>query len=340
MCNIKTQILSEKEIPVAAKILKNGGIVAIPTETVYGLAANALDETAVAKIFLAKGRPSDNPLIVHISDIDEIYKLISKFTLDAQKLADAFWPGPLTIILKKSKLISHIVSGGLDSVAIRFPAHSVAQKIIAEAGCPLAAPSANLSGSPSPTTAEHVKKDLFGKIDAIVDAGSCDVGLESTVISLCSETPKLLRPGAITFEQLKNVLGNIEVDPSVLHKLNQNVQPLSPGMKYKHYAPNTKIIILNANQTDYVNYVNKQTNNNVLALCYEEDVEKLNVPSITFGKKNNLEQQAELLFGALRKIDDIPDIDVVFARCPSVDGIGLAIYNRLIRAAGFNVINL
>lgn len=340
MCKIKTQILSEKDVAVAAKILKSGGLVAVPTETVYGLAANALNESAVQKIFAAKGRPSDNPLIVHISEIDEIYNLVSEFPDKAQKLADAFWPGPLTMILKKSQVVPNVISGGLDSVAIRLPANSVARKIIKEAGCPLAAPSANLSGSPSPTKATHVITDLFGKIDAIVDAGTCNVGVESTVISLCTDTPKILRPGAVTTEQLRNVLGDVEIDAAVLSKLDENSKPLSPGMKYKHYAPKAKVVILNCSREKYVNFVNDHAGHTVAALCYEEDLKDLKIPAITFGKENDLKSQAELLFDALRKIDELNQIEVVYARCPDQNGIGLAVYNRLIRAAGFNIINL
>lgn len=340
MCKIKTQILSEKDVAVAAKILKSGGLVAVPTETVYGLAANALNESAVQKIFAAKGRPSDNPLIVHISEIDEIYNLVSEFPDKAQKLADAFWPGPLTMILKKSQVVPNVISGGLDSVAIRLPANSVARKIIKEAGCPLAAPSANLSGSPSPTKTTHVIADLFGKIDAIVDAGTCNVGVESTVISLCTDIPKILRPGAVTPEQLRNVLGDVEIDAAVLSKLDENSKPLSPGMKYKHYAPKAKVIILNGSCEKYVNFVNDYASHPVAALCYEEDVKDLKIPAITFGKENDLKSQAELLFDALRKIDELNQIEVVYARCPDQNGIGLAVYNRLIRAAGFNIIDL
>lgn len=337
---MKTQILSEKDTQLAAEILKSGGLVAIPTETVYGLAANALNESAVKKIFEAKGRPSDNPLIVHISDIDEIYNLVSELPVAAQKLADAFWPGPLTIILKKSEIIPAVICGGLDSVAIRVPDNSVARKIIREAGCPLAAPSANLSGSPSPTKASHVVADLSGKIDAIVDAGACAVGVESTVVSLCTEVPRILRPGAITVEQLEKVIGKVDVDPAVLHELEKNSQPLSPGMKYKHYAPKAKVVILNGSREQFINFANANKSDNVAALCYAEDVEDLQVPVVIYGRENNANLQAAQLFDALRAIDELDGVDTIYARCPEKNGIGLAVYNRLIRAAGFNVINL
>ncbi len=340
MSKMKTQILLAEDTQVAAKILREGGLVAIPTETVYGLAANALDENAVRKIFVAKGRPSDNPLIVHISKVEEIEALVRDFTPEAQRLAEAFWPGPLTIILKKSDVIPDVISGGLDTVAIRLPAHPVAREIIEAAGCPLAAPSANLSGSPSPTKASHVIDDLSGKIDAIVDAGTCSVGLESTVISLCTSMPKVLRPGAVTIEQLRGVLGEVEVDEAVLSQLEKNVVPTSPGMKYKHYAPRAKVVIINGSREKYISYVNTHGDSNVAALCYEEDAADIVLPTVTYGSEADASAQATMLFDALRKCDELTGIDLIYARCPSQSGVGLAVYNRLLRAAGFDVINL
>ncbi len=337
---MKTQILLPEDTKVAADILKSGGLVAIPTETVYGLAANALDKKAVESIFKAKGRPCDNPLIVHISQIDEIYNIVKEFSPIAKKLAAAFWPGPLTMILKKSDIIPQEVSGGLDSVAVRLPQHPIARRIIKESGCPLAAPSANLSGSPSPTKVEHVISDLYGKIDAIVDAGTCGVGLESTVVSLCTDVPRLLRPGAVTPEQLREVLGKLDVDVSLVNPLKKNEKPLSPGMKYKHYAPKVRVVIIKGKKEQYINYINKIADKHVAALCYDEDIDYLHVPSVSYGKEDDLNLQAEMLFDSLRKVDKLKDIDVVYARCPRMDGIGLAVYNRLIRAAGFNVVEL
>lgn len=336
---MKTQILSQDDTLAAAKILKAGGVVAIPTETVYGLAANAFNDAAVKKIFIAKGRPSDNPLIVHISQVDEIYALVQDFTAEAQKLVEAFWPGPLTIILKKSDAISKIVSGGLDSVAIRLPGHPIARKIIREAGFPLVAPSANTSGSPSPTSAAHVIADLGRKIDAVVDAGHCKFGVESTVISLCGAVPKILRPGAVTLEQIRCILGNAEIDNAVLNPLSKGVCPISPGTKYKHYAPKAEVIILKGDRGAYVDYINSDhSGKNVAALCYDEDLPFLNVPAISYGKASDSTLQAEKLFDSLRAIDKIEGVDIVYARCPSQSGIGLAVYNRLIRAAGFRII--
>ena len=234
---MQTQLLQADApgaIQTAAAILQNGGLVGIPTETVYGLAANALDGAAVAKIFAAKGRPMDNPLIVHISHFEQIYDLVREVPEAAKKLAEQFWPGPLTIILPKSARIPDEVSAGLDTVAVRFPSHPVARAVIDAAGVPLAAPSGNLSGHPSPTTAVHVMNDMDGRIEAVLDGGPCSVGVESTVVTLAEQPPRLLRPGGITLEQLRGVLGQVEMDDAVLHPLADGKRAASPGMKYKH----------------------------------------------------------------------------------------------------------
>ena len=336
---MNTKRLTSNDIDIAADIIKNGGLVAIPTETVYGLAANALDGKAVSKIFKAKGRPMDNPLIVHVSCIEEIDKLVSEIPPQAKKLANTFWPGPLTIILKRSNIIPAEVSAGLDTVAIRLPNNDVTRKLIKIAGVPLAAPSANTSGSPSPTSANHVLHDLDGKIDAILDAGDCRVGLESTVITLTSPVPTLLRPGGITVEELRNVLGNVEIDKAVIDKVDSLETVSSPGMKYKHYSPKTKIIIVDGDNESFIKYVNSRSSDKVAALCYIDDQPKLNVKTVTFGKMNDYNMQANELFSALRKIDDL-NVNIVYARCPKKSGVGLAVYNRLIRAAGFEVVKL
>lgn len=337
---MKTEILSSNEIEKASEILRNGGIVGIPTETVYGLAANAFDGQAVAKIFKAKGRPMDNPLIVHICDINQIYDIVDELPDNAKKLADRFWPGPLTLIMPKSKRIPDEVSAGLNTVAVRFPSNKVARDIIRSAGVPLAAPSANLSGSPSPTTAKHVVNDLFGKIDAIVDGGNCDVGLESTVITLVTKPPKLLRPGGITLDELRDVLGKVDVDSAVLNKISKDQKVSSPGMKYKHYAPNAKVVLIKSDRDNYIKYVNEHANADVAALCYDEDRKFLNVFSVSYGAQNDGKSQAKGLFYALREIDKNKEIRIIYARCPDADGVGLAVYNRLIRAAGFEVLDI
>lgn len=341
---MKTQYLKNtpENINISAQILKNGGLVGIPTETVYGLAANALNGKAVAAIFAAKGRPMDNPLIVHIADFDDIkrFNLVKEIPNAAKRLAEAFWPGPLTIIMKKSDIIPDEVSAGLDTVAIRFPSHPAAQAIIKAADVPLAAPSANLSGSPSPTTAEHVMNDMNGRIDAVFDGGACNVGLESTVITLAGNIPCVLRPGGITLEMLKEVLGDVQVDNAVLHGLSDNATASSPGMKYKHYAPKANVILLKCGDSEYIDYVNIHAKSGVAALCCDEDVELLNVPSYTLGKRNDYSAQAHRLFDELRKIDESGEVKTVYSRLPSTDGVGMALYNRLIRAAGFEVIDL
>ena len=333
---------NQQDIEKAGKILKNGGLVGLPTETVYGLAADALNGSAVAKIFQAKGRPMDNPLIVHIADFSDIekYNLVSEIPQQAYTLANAFWPGPLTIIMKKSDIIPNEVSAGLSTVAIRFPSHPVAQKIIKSAGVPLAAPSANLSGSPSPTTAQHVLNDLNGRIDAVLDGGACDVGLESTVITLATDIPRVLRPGGITVEQLREVLGKVDVDDAVVHKLKEGAVAASPGMKYKHYAPKSDVILLKCNDEEYIDYVNSNAEDGVAALCCDEDVELLNVRTYSLGRRNDYTAHAQNLFDMLRKIDDEGVAKTVYSRLPSASGVGLAVYNRLIRAAGFEVIDL
>ncbi|HAN44844.1 MAG TPA: threonylcarbamoyl-AMP synthase [Ruminococcaceae bacterium] len=326
-----------QKIKAAADILKNGGLVCIPTETVYGLAANALDKSAVANIFKAKGRPQDNPLIVHISDIDMLAELASAVPKSAARLAESFWPGPLTIILPKSDIIPDVTSAGMQTVAVRMPSNKIACEIISAAGLPLAAPSANLSGSPSPTSAKHCVDDMLGRVDAIVDGGECLFGLESTVVSLAGEKPRLLRPGAVTLEQLKEVLGKVEVDNAVLNKMAENEQAASPGMKYKHYAPKAKVVIIKSTLEKYADFVNRQ--GDVWAMCFDGEQAKLNKPYVTYGHKSNPSEQANRLFEVLRSLDE-KGAKLVYARCPDTNGIGLAVYNRLLRAAAFEIINL
>ena len=329
----------EGAIEAVADILKNGGLAAIPTETVYGLAANAFDIAACEGIFRAKGRPGDNPLIVHICDMDMLSDIVDEIPEGAKKLAEKFWPGPLTMIMKKNSSIPDVTSAGLPSVAVRFPAHPVARDIIKAAGLPLAAPSANLSGSPSPTSFEHCVHDLMGRVDAIIDGGNSSVGVESTIISFAEEKPVLLRPGYVTLEQLTEVLGEVEVSHAVLEKLNEGEKVLSPGMKYKHYAPKAEVTLIKASSEDYIKFVNEHKNEGVFALCFDEEAEKINVSTVTYGSEFSDEEQAEHIFEALRIIDE-SGAKKVFAHSPKVSGIGLAVYNRLIRAAGFDVIEL
>ncbi len=342
---MKTELLKStpENIKKVAEILKNGGLAGIPTETVYGLAANALDGAAVAKIFEAKGRPADNPLIVHIADFGDIEKfnLVSEIPEAAKTLAKHFWPGPLTIIMKKGEAIPDEVSAGLGTVAIRFPCHPDARRIIEAANLPLAAPSANLSGSPSPTTARHVMNDMDGRIDAVLDGGECSVGLESTVITLAGTVPAVLRPGGVTVEQLREVLGEVEVDDAVLNQLADGKPAASPGMKYKHYAPKANVVLLKCSDSEYIDYVNSHGGAGVAALCCDEDLPMLkNVKTISLGKRGDYSAQAHSLFDSLRRIDGYGDVITVYSRLPGTDGVGMAVYNRLIRAAGFEVIDL
>ena len=321
----------------AADILKNGGLVAMPTETVYGLAANALDGLAVAKIFKAKGRPMDNPLIVHIGKFEEIYPLVQSVPETAKALADAYWPGPLTIILPKSDIIPDEVSAGLGTVAVRMPSHPTAHELIETSGCPLAAPSANSSGLPSPTTAQHVVDDMDGKIDAIIDGGECAVGIESTVVTLATDVPRLLRPGGITHAQLEAILGKVDIDPAVLAQLEEGVKPASPGMKYKHYSPKAEVFIVKGTLPSFKFYIDSVKQDGDMALCFSGEEDGISVPCLPFGSEDNSIEQAQRLFADLRRFDEL-GAKRVFVRSPSQDGVGLGVYNRLLRAAAFKVI--
>lgn len=340
---METRLLlpTKKNINLSGNALRNGELVAIPTETVYGLAANALNGDAVRKIFAAKGRPMDNPLIVHISDFSQIekYNLVREIPEKAYKLAQKFWPGPLTIIMPKGLAIPNEVSAGLDTVAVRLPSHPVTQAVITAADCPLAAPSANTSGIPSPTAARHVMHDMNGKIPYIIDGGICEVGVESTVVTVATDVPMLLRPGGITLEQLEDVIGEVAVSDAVLYKMKEGQKAESPGMKYKHYAPKANLILIKSNDDKYIEYINSLENENIAALCYDEDVQKLNVRTFPYGNKNDYAQQANRLFHVLREIDET-DVTTVYGRCPDTKGAAMAVYNRLIRAAGFEVIEL
>lgn len=334
---METKLLSttEYDLSLAGKILAEGGLVAFPTETVYGLGANALDDEAVKNIYKAKGRPSDNPLIVHIAKKEDIVPLVKEVTPKAQALMEAFFPAPLTIILKKSAKVGNTVSGGLDTVAIRMPKNEIARKLIELSGCPIAAPSANTSGLPSPTRYKYVVDDMMDKIDAIIDGGDCEYGVESTVITLATEKPVILRPGAITKEMIEEVIGEVEVSSAVLEGMKDGEVAESPGMKYKHYAPKAKVVIVNGTKEQYESFVNAQKN--AFALCFDDD--NVTIPKVTFGKENDDLSQAKELFDALRLLDE-KGAKKVYARVPSTTGVGMAVYNRLIRAAAFQIIDL
>ncbi len=329
---------TETCISKAADLLKRGEVVAIPTETVYGLAANALDEKAVEKIFKAKGRPQDNPLIVHVSNVDMISYLVTEIPALAKKCADKFWPGPLTMVLPKSDKIPMVTSAGLDTVGIRMPSDKTARAIIEKCGLPLAAPSANRSGSPSPTSADHVFDDMNGRISCIIDGGFSSVGVESTVISFEGDSIRLLRPGFISVSDLKEITPKVLIDKGVLDVVEDDEKVSSPGMKYKHYSPNADIIIIDGELRNYRDYVSKNNDNETWCMVFEKsDIEGLNVNYLVYGDDD--EKQAQLLFDTLREFDK-HEVKKVFARCPSKTGVGLAVYNRLLRAAAFQVVKV
>ncbi|MCL6558801.1 MAG: threonylcarbamoyl-AMP synthase [Firmicutes bacterium] len=329
----------------AAEVLKKGGLVAFPTETVYGLGADALNENAVRGIFAAKGRPSDNPLIVHIADKDKLGGLVRRVPSSAQKAVDEFWPGPLTIILPKSGIVPSVVTAGLDTVAVRMPAHPVALELIRLAGICVAAPSANLSGRPSPTRAEHVIEDLWGRVDVIIDAGSAEVGLESTVLDMMVEPPMILRPGGVTPAQLREIIGEIAVDPAVENRREERSIPKSPGMKYTHYSPRADVLVVEGNAAAVAAKVRE------LAAVFSAAGKKVGImatdqtlnlyPSgfaaISAGDREKPDTIASNLFNTLRKFDEM-GVDVILAEAVESTGIGLAVMNRLRKAAGYNTV--
>lgn len=330
---------SAEEYDRAVKLLQDNQVVGIPTETVYGLAGNAYSELAVKRIFEAKGRPQDNPLIVHISEFSELYDLVSVVPEIAKKLANAFWPGPLTMILPKSEKVPVCVTAGLDSVAVRCPSHKVARGLIKFCGLPIAAPSANISGKPSPTKAEHVFSDLNGKIPLIIDGGESEEGVESTVISLCGEMPKLLRPGNITLTQLEDVCGKVLVDDAVLNPLKEGEKASSPGMKYKHYSPEAQITILKGSYEKFCQYVNSNNSEKNFAMVFDGEGDGLAVKHFSYGKKDDYRSLSNRLFDCLRELDVI-GAGQCFVRCPDETTDDLAVLNRLLRAAAFRIIDL
>ncbi len=339
MQTILTQA-DDASIRQAAQLLQQGQIVAFPTETVYGIAASAYCGSAVNKIFEAKGRPQDNPLIVHIDTLDMLDGLVSEVPEGAKKLAEAFWPGPLTMVLPRGPKVADEVCAGLDTVGIRMPSHPVARQLITACGLPLAAPSANLSGSPSPTTAADVFADMDGRLPMILDGGSCQVGVESTVVTLAGPQPMLLRPGYVTKEQMEEVLGEeVLLSGAILEKLKEGETARSPGMKYKHYAPKADVTILRGSFEQYAAYVDAHREQGTFCLCFEGEETKLPVPCITYGHETSGAEQAHDLFRALRALDE-QGAKTVYARCPKDTGVSLAVYNRLLRAAAFRVVEL
>ena len=332
---------SDPSLSEAGRILREGGLVVFPTETVYGLGANALDADAAARIYEAKGRPSDNPLIVHIADPVEAEALVFTSPL-YYRLARHFMPGPLTVILKKRDVIPLGVTAGLDTVAIRCPSHPIAQALIRASGIPVAAPSANLSGSPSPTTAEHVKDDMMGRVHAIIDGGPCEVGLESTIVKLEEDDSlTLLRPGAITKEDLESIGVSVRVAPAVVRAMKEGEIVLSPGMKYRHYAPRAPLYLLDGTAFARKHFLEEQKGR-VAYLGYEDELAALRNLPIDFyalGASDDPKTQAARLFSLLREADK-KNYDTIYAPVPNQSGMGLALFNRMIRAAAHQIIPL
>ncbi len=334
--NIDINLIKE-----AGKIIRDGELVAFPTETVYGLGADGLNQEAVKKIYKAKGRPSDNPLILHISSLEELYPLVMEIPEEAHKLMEEFWPGPLTLVFKKNSIVPDIITAGLDSVAIRMPKNQIALALIRMAKTPIAAPSANLSGRPSPTRASHVIDDMSGKIQMIIDGGRTGVGLESTVLDLSSNYPTILRPGGVTFEDLKNIIPSVKQDKSII---NQEETPKSPGQKYRHYAPKSEMLLFTGQMDSIVGEIKRQVENLVerkmkvgimatreTAGDYKKGLVKV------MGSREEQETIAENLFDIIREFDN-EDIDIILAEGIDLDNIGTAIMNRLIKASGGKII--
>ena len=341
---MNTKRLTQHDIEEAAAILRDGGLLGIPTETVYGLGANGLNEEAVAHIFEAKGRPQDNPLILHIPDASWLERYCKEIPLTAYQLAKAYWPGPMTIILKRKDIVPNAVTAGLDTVGMRCPAHPLCREIIAASGVPVAAPSGNTSGRPSPTTAQHMLEDMDGKINAIVDGGPCSVGVESTIIDLTETPARLLRPGGITLEQLEAVLGEVAVDPAVTRLMGAGEQPKAPGMKYRHYAPKAPVTVVTGDPKKSAEYIAAHAGAEDGIICFDEFLPLFTRrsetrPVMDLGPAEDKEEQARHIFDALRSFDHT-SVPAIWAQCPDTTGIGLAIANRLNKAAGFHIIQV
>lgn len=324
---------------IAAALIRQGQLVAIPTETVYGLGANGLDETAVAKIFQAKGRPQDNPLILHICGPEQIEDFCHHIPQKAYTLAEAFWPGPLTMVLPARDVVPRRTTGGLDTVAVRCPDNAVTREIIRLAGVPIAAPSANLSGKPSTTTADHVRHDHDGNIAAVVDGGPCRVGVESTIVDLTEDRPRLLRPGGITPEQLTAVLGDLVIDRAVTAQIDKDAVVKAPGMKYRHYAPAEPVVIVSGSREKAAAYIRAHFTPGDRVLCFREELPLYEgCAPLAYGWEADVESLSAGLFAALRELDD-PAIGQVYARCPVGGGVAYAVQNRLKKAAAFHIVD-
>ena len=339
---MKTLLLSSADAAtpaLAAEMIRRGELVAIPTETVYGLGANGLDEAAVARIFEAKGRPQDNPLILHICGAEQIELFCHHIPQKAYDLAEAFWPGPLTMVLPAKNVVPKRTTGGLDTVAVRCPDNAVTREIIRLSGVPIAAPSANISGKPSTTTAEHVLHDHDGKIAAVVDGGPCRVGVESTIVDLTEERPRLLRPGGVTPEELMAVLGDLVVDKAVTAQVDKDAVVKAPGMKYRHYAPSEPVVIVSGSREKAAEYIHRHFEPGDRVLCFQEELPLYaGCDPLSYGQEADVNTLSAGLFAALRELDD-PAIHQVYARCPVGGGVAYAVQNRLKKAAAFHIVD-
>lgn len=331
--------IKDEELKEASAVIRSGGLVAFPTETVYGLGGDATNPEASRKIYAAKGRPSDNPLIVHIADFSQLRNIVAEVPQEAEKLAEAFWPGPLTMILRKNDVIPYETTGGLDTVAIRMPSHPVARAFLQDSGCMIAAPSANTSGRPSPTTAQHVWEDLHGKIEILLDGGPVGIGIESTIVDLSEERPMILRPGFITQEMLSAVLGDVGMDPGLASE-NSKQPPKAPGMRYRHYAPKADLTLVEGTMEEVISKINALTREaqamgkSVGVLATEENKDCYVADHvIVIGQRQDEAEIARHLFDVLRQFDDL-QVDLIYSESFVAAGVGQAIMNRLLKAAG------
>ena len=343
----KADLENEELFRKASDILKSGGLVAFPTETVYGLGGDALNPKASEKIYSAKGRPSDNPLIVHIADTASVWELAAEVSTQAQMLMEAFWPGPLTIIFKKKDIVPHETTGGLETVAIRMPSHPAAMKLIKDSGVYIAAPSANLSGRPSPTTAAHVEEDLSGRIDMILDGGPVGIGIESTIIDMSTDTPTILRPGYITKDMLEEVLPKVNIDPAVTGRtMKKNVVAKAPGMKYRHYAPKGQLTLVEGDRDKVIARINElvkekeEEGHKVGVIGTDETLDSYHADILrSIGSRQKPETVAANLYRILREFDDL-ECDYMYSESFFEQGLGNAIMNRMLKAAGYHLITL
>ena len=360
---MKTQLLTPDGLERAVRLLQGGGLVGIPTETVYGLGADGLNPVAVGGIFQAKGRPQDNPLILHIPEASWLERYCEEIPDAAYRLAQRFWPGPLTMILRcrrrtpeelealkngpvsscthfGPRVVPDVVTAGLDTVGMRCPAHPLCRELIRLADCPVAAPSGNTSGKPSPTTAQHMLADMEGKIPAILDGGPCAVGVESTIVDLTCDPPRLLRPGGVTLEQLEEVLGEVAVDSAVTRQMGEGEKPRAPGMKYRHYAPKAPVVVVAGEPAASAAYIQEHISRTPWdgVICFDEYASLFpGRPLERLGPSDDKGEQARRVFDALRAMDATP-VKRIWAQCPDPTGIGLAVANRLNKAAGFQII--